>query len=324
MNAQDRDRELMKLAVDLSRKSCAEKDGRSHPFVGAVIVHPNGTLLATGWRGKHTPGNHAEQEALVDLEEDVVAGSIVYSTLEPCSVRGTQSPCCLRLIDKRISEVVIGILDPNPDIRGDGWWKFEEQRIRVRNFDQEFVQQIRELNTDFIQDQLGPGIVITDVEPAAGSSLKLTPEQQHGHSVVNVWGNVGHQRLIVRGTYRRRPTGGHRLRLFVRRRNTYWPQDLIDFSFDTSNRIWQAPAVWVRGEVEPLDNEILVADLSEDLLVSTTHYNDVYDALHDNLREEYRRSGRTAWVGLRMECQPPGFLKRASIRVSAALCPQNS
>src|SRR5437773_4361025 len=316
MIAPERHRELMELTVKLSRNSRSEEDGRSHPLVGAVIVHPNGKVLAEAWRGKYTPGNHAEQEALVDLADDVVAGSIVYSTLEPCSIRGKQTPCCHRLIDKRISEVVIGILDPNPDIRGDGWWKFEERGIRVRNFDQEFVQQIRELNSDFIEDQLGPGITITEIETAAGSLLDLTSEQQCGRSVVSVWDHVEHQRLIVRGTYRRRPSGGHRLRLFVRRRNTYWPQDLINFSFDTSNRIWQAPAVWVRGEVDSLENEILVADLSEDLLVSTMHYNDVYDALNEKMPHQDLLA---AWVGLRMEPQPPGLLKRASIRVAATL-----
>src|SRR5579862_2091354 len=155
-----RDEELMRMAVDLSKRSRAEDDGRIHPRVGSVIAHPNGEIISTGFRGRYTPGNHAEQEALIGLNEDVVAGAVVYSTLEPCTFRGNQTPCCLRLIDRGISEIVIGILDPNPDIRGRGWWKFEEHKIRVRNFAGELVEEIREMNQEFINYQLGPGLMV--------------------------------------------------------------------------------------------------------------------------------------------------------------------
>jgi diaminohydroxyphosphoribosylaminopyrimidine deaminase/5-amino-6-(5-phosphoribosylamino)uracil reductase len=161
----DRDEELMRMAVDLSKRSRAEDDGRIHPMVGAVITHQSGKIISTGYRGQYTPGNHAEQEALVGINEDVVAGAIVYSTLEPCTFRGKQTPCCLRLIDRSVSEIVIGILDPNPDIRGRGWWKFEERKIKVRNFAQQFVEEIREMNRDFINYQLGPGLMVTALQP---------------------------------------------------------------------------------------------------------------------------------------------------------------
>src|SRR5262249_45694229 len=131
--------------------------------------------------GKYTPGNHAEQEALVNLSPDVAADSIVYSTLEPCTVRGKQTPCFLRLLDHNVSEVVIGILDPNRDIRGMGWWKFEEHGIKVRNFDHDLVQEIRDLNADFIDDQLGPGIFITEIQPIGKTPIVVTPENRSGH-----------------------------------------------------------------------------------------------------------------------------------------------
>src|SRR5580704_8482587 len=111
MITEDKDQQLMRMAVNLARQSRAEGDGRIHPMVGAVIAYPNGEVISTGFRGRYTPGNHAEQEALVGINEDVVAGAVVYSTLEPCTFRGKQTPCCLRLIDRAISEVVIGILD---------------------------------------------------------------------------------------------------------------------------------------------------------------------------------------------------------------------
>ncbi len=174
-----RNEELMRMAVDLSKLSRPENDGRIHPMVGAVMARPNGEVIATGFRGRHTPGYHAEQEALVGINEDVVAGAVVYSTLEPCTFRGTQTPCCLRLLDRNVSEVVIGILDPNPDIRGRGWWKFEERRIKVRNFAPDFVKEIREMNRGFIDHQLGPGLMVTEIQPAQTPlpSLSIT---EHG------------------------------------------------------------------------------------------------------------------------------------------------
>jgi pyrimidine deaminase RibD-like protein len=78
-----RDEELMRIAVDLSKQSRAENDGRIHPMVGAVIAHPNGQVISTGFRGRYTPGFHAEQEALVGINEDVVAGAVVYSSHVP-------------------------------------------------------------------------------------------------------------------------------------------------------------------------------------------------------------------------------------------------
>ena len=166
MIERNRDRELMRMAVDLSKESKAEKDGRIHPFVGAVIVHQNGVLISSGFRGKHDEGHHAEQEALKGISDDVLKGAVVYSTLEPCTFRGKQTPCCLRLIDKGISEVVIGIPDPNREIRGSGWWKFIEKNIKFRTFEQEFVEEILHLNADFIDDQLGQASSLPRYSPA--------------------------------------------------------------------------------------------------------------------------------------------------------------
>src|SRR5262245_44367792 len=80
MISRERDRELMRLAVDLSKKSKAENDGRVHPFVGTVIVNPDGVIISSGYRGQHTPGNHGEQEALVGIRDDVVKGAV---TVQP-------------------------------------------------------------------------------------------------------------------------------------------------------------------------------------------------------------------------------------------------
>ena len=299
--SRERDRELMLMAVNLSRQSKPEEDGRIHPRVGAVIVTPNGVIISTGYRGQHTRGNHAEQEALVGVREDAVAGAVVYSTLEPCTFRGKQTPCCLRLLDRQIAEVVIGILDPNRDIRGRGWWKFEERGVKVRNFDFDLVQEIREMNAAFINDQLGLGLMITQIQPEGAELIEVTPDHRMKRKILE----VGKYKNTIRGVYRVRPQPGDSIAMFVRRDRTYNPQAPINFSFDQENRMWEIPAVWLGSNPEPATYEIIIARLSADLNVATRHYSDVHSATRQ-------------WVGLHMDPEPPGFERLASLTLRRA------
>jgi pyrimidine deaminase RibD-like protein len=301
----NRDEELMRRAVGLSKQSRAEDDGRTHPLVGAVIAHPNGEIISTGYRGQYTPGNHAEQEALVGIKDDLVAGAVVYSTLEPCTFRGKQTPCCLRLIDRSVSEIVIGILDPNPDIRGRGWWKFEAGGITVRNFAPHFVKEIREMNRDFINYQLGPGLMITAIQPDGADEITVTEHHRARRETLE----VQRGRISVKGTYRLRPSPGDRISMFVRFGRTYYPQAPIDFRFDQENSLWRCPSVFLgwAGMEEPTDYEIIVARLSEDLNIATRHYNTVNRVM----REKHGSDG--IWIGIEMDPEPPGFEKLATL-----------
>jgi pyrimidine deaminase RibD-like protein len=301
----DKDQGFMQLAVDLSKRSRAEDDGRVHPMVGAVIAHPNGEIISTGFRGQYTPGNHAEQEALVGINEDVVAEAVVYSTLEPCTFRGTQTPCCLRLIDRSISEIVIGILDPNPEIRGRGWWKFEEHKIKVRNFAQQFVKEIREMNRDFIDYQLGPGLMVTAIQPEGANEIVVTEHHRARREPLE----VRRGRISVKGTYRVRPSRGDSIHMFLRFSRTYYPQAPIDFAFDHENSLWRCPSVWLGwdGMEDSSDYEIIVARLSEDLNVATRHYSTV------NRVMKYKHMLEGIWIGIEMDPEPPGFERLASL-----------
>lgn len=146
------DRQFMELAVEEARKSTAE-DGRSHPKVGAVVVK-NGRVLATAHRGEF-PGCHAEYIALEKkLEDQSIAGSTVYTTLEPCTSRNhPKIPCAIRLIDRKVARVVIGMLDPNPKIRGLGQITLRKARIATDLFPPDLMEQIEELNREFIRHQ---------------------------------------------------------------------------------------------------------------------------------------------------------------------------
>lgn len=146
------DRQFMELAVEEARKSTAE-DGRSHPKVGAVVVK-GGRVLATAHRGEF-PGCHAEYIALErKLADQSIAGSTVYTTLEPCTSRNDPKiPCAIRLIDRKVARVVIGMLDPNPKIRGLGQITLRKARVATDLFPPDLMEQIEELNREFIRHQ---------------------------------------------------------------------------------------------------------------------------------------------------------------------------
>jgi diaminohydroxyphosphoribosylaminopyrimidine deaminase/5-amino-6-(5-phosphoribosylamino)uracil reductase len=90
-----------------------------NPPVGCVMVR-DGQVVAEGHHARFG-GPHAEAAALSDGPN--VAGATAFVTLEPCchSGRGKKTPpCAPRLIEAKVSRVVIGCRDPNPRVSGGG------------------------------------------------------------------------------------------------------------------------------------------------------------------------------------------------------------
>ncbi|WP_066522285.1 bifunctional diaminohydroxyphosphoribosylaminopyrimidine deaminase/5-amino-6-(5-phosphoribosylamino)uracil reductase RibD [Curtobacterium ammoniigenes] len=88
-----------------------------HARVGAVILAPDGSVLAEGYhRGAGTP--HAEVDALSHLAPGAAAGSTAVVTLEPCNHHGRTGPCAVALIDAGVARVVYAIDDPSPTVHG--------------------------------------------------------------------------------------------------------------------------------------------------------------------------------------------------------------
>jgi diaminohydroxyphosphoribosylaminopyrimidine deaminase / 5-amino-6-(5-phosphoribosylamino)uracil reductase len=82
-----------------------------NPQVGAVILAPDGRVLAEGWhRGAGSP--HAEVDALSRLRPDEARGATAIVTLEPCNHTGRTGPCAVALLDAGIARVVYGAADP--------------------------------------------------------------------------------------------------------------------------------------------------------------------------------------------------------------------
>jgi len=145
----------IKLAIQEARRSKVEDD-KPHPYVGVVVVRDN-EILASAYRGELALGDHAEYTVLEKkLRSDKLAGCTVYTTLEPCTSRNhPKIPCVDRLIQRRVSRVVIGTLDPDQRITGKGVLRLRQASISVDLFPPELMAEVEELNRDFIRDREG-------------------------------------------------------------------------------------------------------------------------------------------------------------------------
>tara|TARA_Y100001980_G_C14543242_1_gene321913 strand:+ start:1193 stop:2251 length:1059 start_codon:yes stop_codon:yes gene_type:complete len=119
----------MRLALDLGSRGGYKV--MPNPRVGCVLVR-DGEVIAEGWHD-HIGGLHAEQMAIADAESRGVEtqGSTAYVTLEPCNHFGRTPPCTEALLWAGIERVVIGALDPNPTVRGDGANSLIENGVSV-------------------------------------------------------------------------------------------------------------------------------------------------------------------------------------------------
>lgn len=158
-----KDDDFARMAVEEARKSKAEDD-RVHPKVGCVVVK-NGRVLAKAHRGEFE-ANHAEFGALEQkLKDETLVGCTVYATLEPCTNRNhPKVPCADRLIERRVARVVIGILDPNPEIRGKGMIRLQKAGIAVELFPAPLANELLELNRDFIRSFAETGAAIVQAK----------------------------------------------------------------------------------------------------------------------------------------------------------------
>lgn len=140
----------IRAAVEAARLSISET-GPPRPKVGSVVV-VDGKVLATAYRGELSR-RHAEVIALEDKLPDVsVVGGVVYTTLEPCVRRGPgKVPCAERLIERRVSRVVIGMVDPDPDISGKGILALREAGIEVDLFPGQLMSEVEAINREFIR-----------------------------------------------------------------------------------------------------------------------------------------------------------------------------
>jgi pyrimidine deaminase RibD-like protein len=140
------DRSFCEAAVTEAKKSVAEGDGRLHPHVGAVVVK-DGNVLATGHRGENGKGAHAEFSAMQKMNKAALEGCTVYTTLEPCSIRKSKTPCTNHLIDAKVKRVVYGMPDKDESVFGHH--SLIEAGIEIALFPDDLVKTLLALNKEW-------------------------------------------------------------------------------------------------------------------------------------------------------------------------------
>lgn len=121
-----------------------------NPMVGAVLVH-EGRIIGEGFHRKCGEA-HAEVNAVASVrDEALLKESTLYVSLEPCSHYGKTPPCAELIIRKGIPRVVVGCLDPFPEVSGRGVRMLREAGVEVVTGVME--EEARALNAAFMTMQ---------------------------------------------------------------------------------------------------------------------------------------------------------------------------
>ena len=111
-----KDEYYMRKALRLARRGLGKTS--PNPMVGALIVK-DGEIIGQGYHRRYGE-KHAEINAVQDARGKV-SGATLYVTLEPCCHYRKKTPPCVNAILKHsIGRVVIGTVDPNPQVNGEG------------------------------------------------------------------------------------------------------------------------------------------------------------------------------------------------------------
>jgi diaminohydroxyphosphoribosylaminopyrimidine deaminase/5-amino-6-(5-phosphoribosylamino)uracil reductase len=146
-----------------------------NPMVGAVLVHhtdQGDSILGEGWHmqygGPHAEPNCIRSAELANPQGIDYKSCTLYVNLEPCSHYGKTPPCAELIIRKGIGRVVVGMLDPNPQVAGRGVRMMQEAGIEVVVGVLE--RECRELNKRFIclHTQHRPYIILKWAQTADG------------------------------------------------------------------------------------------------------------------------------------------------------------
>lgn len=148
----EEDEKYMRRALQLARYG--EGHVSPNPMVGCVIVDTDDKIIGEGWHRRFGEG-HAEVNAMASVREEdkgKLEGATVYVTLEPCSHYGKTPPCADMLAATPVKRVVVGMIDPNPLVKGHGVQRLKDAGKEVECGVLE--KECRHLNRRFIMSQI--------------------------------------------------------------------------------------------------------------------------------------------------------------------------
>jgi diaminohydroxyphosphoribosylaminopyrimidine deaminase/5-amino-6-(5-phosphoribosylamino)uracil reductase len=120
------DVELIMAAIDAARLH----HPHPNPKVGAVVVGADGDVLAiSAHSGPGTP--HAEA-AVLAAAGDAASGGTLVVTLEPCAHHGRTPPCVDSVLASGVRRVVVGAIDPDRQVAGEGVHRLRAAGIDVQ------------------------------------------------------------------------------------------------------------------------------------------------------------------------------------------------
>jgi diaminohydroxyphosphoribosylaminopyrimidine deaminase/5-amino-6-(5-phosphoribosylamino)uracil reductase len=160
------DQYYMALAIQLAKQGLTTTS--PNPRVGCVLVK-NDEIIGQGFHLKAGQG-HAEVNAIADANErgNLTKGATAYVTLEPCSHFGRTPPCAQGLIDAHVTRVVGAMIDPNPEVAGNGFDMLRAAGVEV--VDNCLAAESAKLNPGFIKRMSMAG---TENKPVPYVRLKM-------------------------------------------------------------------------------------------------------------------------------------------------------
>ena len=294
-----------------------------NPMVGAVLVLDcdenirQEIILGEGWHMQYG-GPHAEPNCLLNAEKRHPEGidyrrCTLYVNLEPCSHYGKTPPCAELIIQKGIKRVVIGCLDPNPQVAGRGVKLMQQAGIEV--IVGVLEDKCRELNKRFIclQEAKRPYVILKWAQTKDGYidyrreteggkstplviSTPLTKQLVHQQRAENMAIMVG-TRTVVTDNPRLLTThwsGRNPIRVTLDRHHVL-PADSKIFSSDSQTIVYHENTDWsyVLSDLAKRNIHSILVEGGATLL-NTILASGIYDEVHvevSNISIEHKDEG---------------------------------